>query len=160
MERKKAKTYEAVIRGKKVRVTVPEREEEPVGSRPAESEARLADRIANHPMYSPSDLKYLRKKGYSDDEILAFWDRDHGMGCKPVHHRHEMAAYSGDIKDVLRDVLKDNLSPRAVATIAAHLHGIVNTKDDKVNREVAWFTEQLLDMVGDQYNALMEECGL
>jgi len=36
----------------------------------------------------------------------------------------------------------------------------VNTKDEKVNAEVAWFTEQLLEMLGDQYNALCEEIGL
>ena len=77
-----------------------------------------------------------------------------------VPQRHETVAYSGDAAEVLRDVLRDNLSPQAVAVIAAHLHGMVNTKSDPVNREVAWFTEQLLDMVGDQYNALCEEAGL
>jgi hypothetical protein len=77
-----------------------------------------------------------------------------------VPERHESVAYSGDAAEVLRDVLKDNLSPQAVAVIAGHLHGMVNTKSDAVNREVAWFTEQLLDMVGDQYNSLCEEAGL
>ena len=52
----------------------------------AQPDASLADRIAKHPMYSPSDLAYFRRKGYSDEEILAFWDRDHTMGCKPCHH--------------------------------------------------------------------------
>jgi len=60
----------------------------------------------------------------------------------------------------LQDSLQDCMSPQAVAAIAAHLHGIVNTKDEKVNGEVAWFTEQLLDMLGEQYNALCEEVGL
>ena len=120
-------------------------------------EQTIADRIAKHPMYSPSDLKYLRQKGYSDQEILAFWDRDHGLGCKPVQHRF---TYTGSPREVVHEVLRDNLSPRAVATIAAHLHGIVKTKDDKVNGEVAWFAEQLLEMLGDQYNALCEEVGL
>jgi hypothetical protein len=77
-----------------------------------------------------------------------------------VPQRHETVAYSGDAKDVLRDVLRDSLSPQAVAVIAGHLHGMVNTKSESVNREVAWFTELLLDMVGDQYNALCEEAGL
>jgi hypothetical protein len=98
MKRKSPRTYEADFRGKKVRVTVPE--------------------------------------------------------------RHETVAYSGDAAEVLRDVLRDNLSPQAVAVIAGHLHGMVNTKSDAVNSEVAWFTQQLLDMVGDQYNALCEEAGL
>jgi len=51
-----------------------------------ESDAALAQRIATHPMNTPSDLAYFRRKGYSDAEILAFWDRDHAMGCKPCHH--------------------------------------------------------------------------
>jgi len=123
----------------------------------AQPEAGTADRIAEHPMYSPSDLKYLRGKGYSDAEILAFWDRDHGLGCKPVQHR---LTYDGTPREVLREALRDSLSPQAVAAIAAHLHGLVHTKSDAVNRQVAWFTEQLLDMVGDQYNALCEEAGL
>jgi len=77
-----------------------------------------------------------------------------------VPERHESVAYSGDVVQVLRDVLKDNLSPQAVAVIAAHLHGVVKTTSDSVNREVAWFTEQLLETVGDQYNVLCEEAGL
>ncbi len=123
----------------------------------SQSDKSTADRIATHPMYSPSDLKYLRKKGYSDVEILAFWDRDHDLGCKPVQHRF---THSGVPREVVQEVMRDNLSPQAVAAIAAHLHGLVSTKDAKVNREVAWFTEQLLEMLGEQYNALCEEIGL
>jgi len=121
------------------------------------NDKNTADRIARHPMYSPTDLTYLRKKGYSDAEILAFWDRDHGLGCKPCEHRF---TYTGSPREVVQEVMRDNLSPQAVAAIAAHLHGIVKTKDEKVNREVAWFTAQLLDMLGEQYNALCEEIGL
>jgi hypothetical protein len=91
----------------------------------------VAGRIAKHPMYSPSDLKYLRKKGYTDREILAFWDRDHGQGCQPVEHRF---TYTGTAAEVVRDVLHDNLSPQAVAAIAAHLFA-AGTKDDGVNKE-------------------------
>jgi hypothetical protein len=116
MKRKRPKTYEADFRGKKVRVTVPERHDDP-----AEAQAQR---------------QHVQAGG------------------------HASVAYSGDAVEVLRDVLKDNLSPQAVAVIAGHLHGMVNTKSDAVNREVAWFTEQLLDMVGDQYNALCEEAGL
>lgn len=52
----------------------------------AEQQTGIADRIAKHPMNTPSDLAYFRCKGYSDAEILAFWDRDHAIGCKPCHH--------------------------------------------------------------------------
>lgn len=51
-----------------------------------QSPTSIAERIAKHPMNTPSDLTYFRRKGYSDAEILAFWDRDHAMGCKPCHH--------------------------------------------------------------------------
>jgi len=44
-------------------------------------------RIREHAMYSASDLRYLRDKGYSDEEILAFWDRDHAAGAEPVQHK-------------------------------------------------------------------------
>jgi len=77
-----------------------------------------------------------------------------------IPERHDHVAYEGDAAEVLRDVLKDNLSPQAVAVIAAHLHGLVHTKSDRMNREVAWFTDLLLNLVGDQYNALCEEAGL
>ena len=43
-------------------------------------------RLAGHPMYTPSDLAYLRGKGYGNGEILAFWNRDHANGCEPVRH--------------------------------------------------------------------------
>jgi len=124
---------------------------------PTTTKETTAERIAKHPMYSPSDLKYLRKKGYSDAEILAFWDRDHGLGCKPVQHRF---TYTGTAGEVVQEVLRDNLSPQAVAAIAAHLFA-ASTKNDGVNREIRWFADQLVSMVGtDQYNALCEEVGL
>jgi len=121
------------------------------------SKKTTAERIANHPMRSLSDLKYLRKKGYSDSEILAFWDRDHGMGHKPVQHRF---TYTGTAAEVVQEVLRDNLSPQAIAAIAAHLFA-ASTKNDGVNKEIRWFADQLVSMVGtDQYNALCEEVGL
>ncbi|NLF29469.1 MAG: hypothetical protein GX591_01125 [Planctomycetes bacterium] len=56
--------------------------------------------------------------------------------------------------------IREQLSPQAVAAIVAHLHGIVRTNDKKVTGEVAWFTEQLLQMLGNQYDVLCEEIGL
>ena len=60
----------------------------------------------------------------------------------------------------LTGAIRDSLSPGAVAVVAAHLHGMVNTNDDEVNSQVAWFTDLLLGMVGDNYNDLCEEVGL
>ena len=107
MTKRKAKTYEAEHKGRKVRVTVPPND-------------KAEDALAT-------------KQDYRD----------------PV-----------EPSVALQDVLQDCMSPEAVAVIAANLHGIVNTKNDGVNREVAWFTDQLLEMLGDQYNALCEEIGL
>ena len=78
----------------------------------AENKQSNAERIAGHPMYSASDLAYLRRKGYGDAEILAFWDRDHAAGAKPVHHEN-----AGSGKE-LQDLLRDCISPQAVALIA------------------------------------------
>ena len=46
----------------------------------------LRKRLREHAMFSESDLRYLRAKGYDDGQILAFWDRDHAMGKEPVIH--------------------------------------------------------------------------
>ena len=49
--------------------------------------------------------------------------------------------------DVLAEALKDNLSPEAVATIVAYLQP-TRVKDAKVQREVEWFSEELVKAVG------------
>ena len=118
----------------------------------------IAERIANHPMYSASDLKYLRNKGYTDAEILAFWDRDHGMGHEPVEHR---LTYTGTAAEVVQNVLKDNLSPEAVAAMVSYLQP-VSTRSSAVNKEIEWFSGQLLELLGghEQQTRLAEELGL
>ena len=64
-------------------------------------------------------------------------------------------------EDLLADALRENLSPHAVAAIAAYLR-TVRTSDPKVDREVQWFAERLADALGgwDQQNRLAEELGL
>ena len=48
--------------------------------------ASLED-LKRHPMYTESDLQYFLRKGYTHDEIIAFWDRDFAAGHEPLHHR-------------------------------------------------------------------------
>ena len=150
----KTKTYEVTREdGRKVRVAVP----------PAEGEAEaLARRIAEHPMNTPSDLAYFRRKGYSDAEILAFWDRDHGLGCKPVVHRS--AVYSGQAQDILRDVLRDCLSPEAVAVLANALHVQLHAGagDEDARTQLTWLAEQLVEMLGGEeaYRRALSEAGM
>jgi len=154
MKRKRPKTYEAEHAGRKVRVTVPERQEDDAPGTP--------ERIANHPMFSPSDLAYFRRKGYSDDEILAFWDRDHAAGQKPVCVRRTGRPVRHD-KSVssLTDALRENLSPQTVAAMVAHLES-VRTNDEAINRQVRWFADTLVEVVGgpEQLNRLYDELGI
>ena len=96
--------------------------------------------------------------------------------------KHVMVAYSGEAKDVLLDVLKDNLSPEAVAVIAAYLgvpaavyRGGVPLQpgrcgDEQVDlsaceaqagRQVQWFAEQLVEALGgdDAFSRVCDELG-
>ena len=64
-------------------------------------------------------------------------------------------------EDLLTDALRENLSPHAVAAIAAYLQP-VRTADPQVDRQVRWFAELLAKAVGgdDELNRLCEEVGL
>ena len=64
-------------------------------------------------------------------------------------------------EDLLTDALRENLSPHAVAAIAAYLQP-VRTTDPQVDRQVRWFAELLAKAVGgeDELNRLCEEVGL
>ena len=45
---------------------------------------KITKKIKNHPMFSMADYNYLSKKGYTNKEILAFWDRDHSLHKEPA----------------------------------------------------------------------------
>ena len=64
-------------------------------------------------------------------------------------------------EDVLADVVRGNLSPKAVATIVSYLR-TVRTDDADVDDEVRWFAEHLTKMLGggEAQNRLAEEVGL
>ena len=64
-------------------------------------------------------------------------------------------------EDLLTDALRENLSPHAVAAIAAYLQP-VHTRDPEVVRQVRWFAELLTEVVGgeDELNRLCDEVGL
>ena len=60
----------------------------------------------------------------------------------------------------LAEALKDNLSPQAVAAIAAFLTA-ARVKNRQVQRQIEWFAGMLVDMLGvDEFNRLIEEVGL
>ena len=64
-------------------------------------------------------------------------------------------------EEVLRDALRQNLSPQAVAAIAAYLQP-AHTKDESVNRQLAWFQDLLVEALGgdEALNRIADELGL
>jgi len=74
---------------------------------------------------------------------------------------------SGAVDQVaFEKVIRDNLSPEAVATIIAFLQPAAlywpaNRDAMQALRQVEWFANTLTDMLGvDDHNRLMEELGL
>jgi hypothetical protein len=98
-------------------------------------------RLRAHPMYTPSDLRYLRGKGYSDEQIIAFWERDRAQGKGPTRHRPRPGS--------LMDRFRDELSPGAVAAVVAGLQA-TTTGDPRVNRELDALQEQLVELLGGE----------
>ena len=63
--------------------------------------------------------------------------------------------------DALADVLRDNLSPESVTSIAAHIRS-ASTNDPMTDQQVRWFAETLIKLLGGNtaYAEHMEELGL
>ena len=61
----------------------------------------------------------------------------------------------------LRDLLQDCMSPQAVAAIVAYLQPVA-TKDPQVNKQVEWFSRQLVELLGgyEEQSRLADELGL
>jgi len=57
--------------------------------------------------------------------------------------------------------IREELSPGAVAAIVAYLQPVA-TKDPNVNREIEWFADQLVEILGggEAQNRIVEELGL
>ncbi|MCK4626269.1 MAG: hypothetical protein KAV00_13205 [Phycisphaerae bacterium] len=66
-----------------------------------------------------------------------------------------------DAENDIADAMQDNFGPGSLAAIAAFLDA-ATTKNDEVNRQIAWFVEQLIKMVGGDaaMNRLCDEVGL
>ena len=82
-----------------------------------------------------------------------------------IPERHDHVAYEGEPADVLRDVLKDSLSPQAVAAVAnavrVQLNGDAAT-DTEWRPQVEWVAAVLVDAVGGEaaYHRICHEAGL
>jgi len=64
-------------------------------------------------------------------------------------------------EEVLFDAIRDNFSPQATAVMAAYLDAVTTNNAD-VDRQVQWFTDRLIELVGGRaaYNRLCDEAGL
>lgn len=65
----------------------------------------------------------------------------------------EMASPDEPENDELADALRENLSPRAVAGIAACLKNAC-TNDPDADREIDWFRQKLVEMTGGENGEL------
>jgi len=73
-----------------------------------------------HPMYSASDLRYLRRKGYSNEEIIAFWNRDHAEGKSPCHHRTKITFEGIELPSASEAIQLANADPEMDTAITLH----------------------------------------
>jgi len=69
-------------------------------------------------------------------------------------------------QDAFKNMIRDNFSPEAVATIIAFLqpaalHKPANPDARQALKQVEWFADTLISMLGvDEYTRLMDELGL
>lgn len=51
---------------------------------------KASRKIREHKQYTEVDYEYLHGKGYTDSEIIKFWDRDAALGKEPLSHFAEI----------------------------------------------------------------------
>jgi hypothetical protein len=65
-----------------------------------------------------------------------------------------------DEADALAQAIRDHLSPDGVAAVAAHLQALHPSKHKKADRQVVWFHDFLVGLLGDEeYARLSVELG-
>ena len=55
-----------------------------------------------HPLWSQTDFEYFRGRGYTNQQILEFWDRDQRLGCKPLHWHPDTPKYQDALRRITR----------------------------------------------------------
>jgi hypothetical protein len=98
-------------------------------------------------------------EAWATGEITRLYEADHAG--KKVHVTVPENEDPAEPGKELRDLLQDCMSPHAVAAIVSYLQPC-QTKDGAVNKQVAWFSEQLVELLGgyEQQSRLAEELGL
>jgi hypothetical protein len=135
------KTYAADYQGRKVQVTVPERDDD-VGDGALLRAAENLLAAKDSQMETIVDWRALRH------EIK--------KARRAAGRKREQTAAS-DSHD-LGEALRDSLSPEGVAAIAAHLQALHPSKDKGADRQVVWFHDLLVGLLGDdEYNRLCDE---
>ena len=73
---------------------------------------------------------------------------------------YEVPVPENDEQDLF-DAVREQLSPQAVASIVAHIHGAA-TNNVEVDQQVLWFCQKLTELLGgnEQFTRLAEELGL
>lgn len=59
--------------------------------------------LVSHPMWSAADYRYLKGKGYTDEEIRALWDRDFKDGKEPVQQNKYDKGVIPDVVGLISD---------------------------------------------------------
>jgi len=55
-----------------------------------------------HPLWSQTDFEYFRGRGYSNQQVLEFWDRDLRLGCQPLHWDPSTPKYQDALRRITR----------------------------------------------------------
>lgn len=58
-----------------------------------------------HPLWSQADFECFRGKGYTNQQVLDFWERDLRLGCKPVNWKPTDAKYQSSLRRIIRRCL-------------------------------------------------------
>ena len=55
-----------------------------------------------HPLWSQTDFEYFRGRGYSNQQVLEFWNRDLRLGCTPLHWNPSTPKYKYALRRITR----------------------------------------------------------
>jgi hypothetical protein len=58
--------------------------------------------LKNHTMWSQSDFESLRGKGYTNQKVLEFWNRDLRLGCQPMNWKPTNAKHQTSLRRITR----------------------------------------------------------
>ncbi|TAN72322.1 MAG: hypothetical protein EPN20_03820 [Magnetospirillum sp.] len=63
---------------------------------------RATAALKAHPQWSQTDFEYFRGRGYSNQQILEFWERDLRLGCRPLQWDPSTPKYQDALRRITR----------------------------------------------------------